>query len=171
MAKRKSMRRGAQRVDITLYGEDFLEIVAKYGDEAMFAAGGVVLQEAERRAPRGRTGNLAKSGYVGTRSKSTYVKRRYWRKEKQAPAGGAVVAFTAPHAHLMESGRRKTGKIRPKRRKALRIGDKFVGASRFKRMSSRPFVGPALEASTEAVPRELCRVYGTWLEKLLGGRP
>lgn len=184
MAQRKSMVRKAVRVDITLYGEDFMEIIEKYGDEAMFAAGEVVLREATSRAPRGRTGNLAKSGYVATGSKSTYRRtRRYWRKEKPAPKGGAVVAFTAPHAHLLESGRRKTGKIFPRGdvfyegvlrrrgKKALRINGKFARHSRYKRMSSRPFVRPAVEASKESVPRELARVYETWLEKLLGGRP
>jgi hypothetical protein len=104
MAKRKSMKRGIQRVDVALYGDEFMAIVEQYTDEAMFAAGSIVLTDAERRAPRGRTGNLASSGYVGTSAKSTYVRVHGWRKEKKAPKGGAVIGFTAPHAHLLESG-------------------------------------------------------------------
>jgi len=165
MAKRKSMRRGIQRVDIELYGDEFMEIVERYGDEAMFAAGSVVLGEANRRVPRGRTGNLAKSGYVGTRSKSTYVKRPYWRKEKPAPKGGAVVGFTAPHAHLIESGRRKRGIIRPRSgKRALKIAGQIRATSRFNRMSSRPFLGPALEATKETMVRELANVLKRRLE-------
>lgn len=170
MAKRKSMKRGIQRVDVTLYGDEFMAIVEKYGDEGMFAAGEVVLREATRRAPRGRTGNLAKSGYVGTRSKSTYVKRAYWRKEKQAAKGGAVVGFTAPHAHLMESGRRKRGVIKPRGdvtyqgvlrrtgKRALNIKGQIRATSRFNRMSSRPFLGPALDATKETMVQELANV-------------
>lgn len=149
MAKRRSMRRGIQRLEISLYGDEYMAIVEKYGDEAMFAAGQVVLAEAGRRAPR-RSGALAQSGYVGTRSQSTYKRRRYWRKEKTPPKGGAVVGFTAPHAHLMESGRRKRGQIRPIKgggKRALSINGSVRATSKFNRMSSRPFLGPALEAT------------------------
>lgn len=177
MAKRRSMRRSIQRVDVALYGDEFMEIVERYGDEAMFAAGEVVLAEANRRVPRGRTGNLAKSGYVGTRSRSTYVKRLYWRKEKTPPKGGAVVGFTAPHAHLIESGRRKRGVIRPRGdvtyqgtlrrsgKRALNINGQIRATSRFNRMSSRPFLGPALESSKETMVRELANVLGRRLER------
>ncbi len=168
MAKRKSMRRGIQKVDVALYGDEYMAIVEKYGDEAMFASGEVVLREAERRAPRGRTGNLAKSGYVGTRSKSTYVMRRYWRKEKTAPKGGAVVGFTAPHAHLLESGRRKRGVIRPRKgggKRALSINGAVRSTSKFNRMSSRPFLGPGLDAAAATMVDELAQVLRTRLER------
>ena len=52
MAKRKSMKRGIQRVDVNLYGDEFMDIVERRGDEAMFAAGEVVLREATARATR-----------------------------------------------------------------------------------------------------------------------
>ena len=85
-----------------------------------------------------------------------------------------VVVFRAPHAHLMESGRRKRGVIRPTKRsgkRALVINGRYRASSQYKRMSSRPFVGPAIDASQEQIPRELVRIYGSWLDKLLGGRP
>lgn len=162
------MRRGIQKVDVTLYGDEYMAIVEKYGDDAMFASGEVVLREAERRVPRGRTGNLAKSGYVATRSKSTYVRRRYWRREKTPPKGGAVVGFTAPHAHLLESGRRKRGVIQPSKggtRRALRINGAVRSSSKFNRMSSRPFLGPALEATQKTMADELAQVLRTRLER------
>ena len=170
------MRRGIQRVDINLYGDEFLAIVEKYGDEAMFAAGQIVLSEAIRRAPK-RTGKIAKSGYVATGSKSTFVKRRYWRNEKKPPKNGAVVGFTAPHAHLMESGRRKRGVIRPRGdvtyegvlrrrgKRALSINGSVRATSKFNRMSSRPFLGPALDASKEMLVNELAQVLRTRLER------
>jgi hypothetical protein len=168
MAKRKSMRRGIQKVDVALYGDEFMAIVEKYGDEAMFAAGEVVKREAERRVPRGRTGNLAKSAYVATRTKSTYVRRRYWRKEKTPPKGGAVVGFTAPHAHLLESGRRKRGVIRPIKgggKRALSINGMARSSSKYNRMSSRPFLGPGLDAAATSMANELAQVLRTRLER------
>ena len=169
------MRRGIQRVDIEFYGDEFMAIVEQYGDQAMFAAGQIVLAEAGRRAPR-RTGKLAQSGYVSTRAKSTYKRRRYWRKEKLPPKNGATIGFTAPHAHLIESGRRKHGVIRPRGdtsyqgvlrrtgKKALLVNGRFLARSRFNRMSSRPFLGPAIEATRETMVRELANVLGRRLE-------
>lgn len=171
---RRGARRRVQRVDLEWFGDEFIEIIEKHGNDALFAAGQVLQAEAERRAPRGRTGNLAKSGYVAVPGKSTYVRRRYWRKEKPVRTGEAVIAFTAPHAHLMESGRRKRGVIVPRKRggkRALNINGQIRASSRYKRMSSRPFVGPAVEASKETIPAELVKVYGSWLDRLLGGRP
>lgn len=177
MAKRKSMRRGAQRVDVDLYGDEYMDIVERYGDEAMFAAGSIVLTEANRRAPRGRTGNLAKSGYVGTHSKSTYVRRRYWRKEKIPKKGDAVVGFTAPHAHLVESGRRRRGVIRPRGdvsyegvlrrsgKRALSIAGQPRATSKFNRTRSRPFLGPALDSTKETMVQELAHVLSGRLER------
>lgn len=174
MARRRGAKRRVQRVDLEWFGDEFIKIIAEYGNDALFKAGEVLLAEATRRAPRGRTGNLARSGYVAVPGRSTYVKRLYWRREKRVRTGEAVVAFTAPHAHLMESGRRKRGKITPTKRsgkRALRINGRIRAASRFKRMSSQPFVGPAIEASQETIPAELARVYGSWLDRFLGGRP
>lgn len=170
MAKRKGgMRR---RIQIEWYGDDFLEIVRKHGDEALFAAGQIVLKAAGRRAPR-RTGKLVQSGYISTPSRSTYQRRKYYRKEKRPPMGGATVGFSAPHAHLIESGRRRAGKFGPiqgKRgtgKKALEIGDNFVARSRYKRMSSRPYLGPAIEETKETMVAELAMVLRSKLERLL----
>lgn len=171
MAKRRGARRRVQQFQIEWYGEEFVEILREHGPEALFEAAKVVEAEAVRRAPVGKTGNLHKSSYVAVEGKSTYVRRRYWRRERKVRSGEAVIAFTAPHAHLIESGRRRAGKIAPKRKRALVIDGQFRSASRFKRMSSRPFLGPALEASRESVTREIAKVYGSWLDRLLGGQP
>lgn len=168
MAKRRGARRRVQRFEIEWYGDEFLSIVREHGPDALFSAAKIVMAEASKRAPR-RTGKLASSGYIGVKGKSTYTKRRYWRREKFARDGEAVIGFSAPHAHLIESGRRRRGVIVPgKRRKALRIGGDVVARSKYKRMSSKPFLGPALEASRNLVPVELAKVYASWLERLLG---
>lgn len=170
MAKRRGARRRVQRFEIAWYGEDFAEIVREHGPEALWAAAKVVLAEASRRTPR-RSGKLAGSGYIGVRGRSTYQKRRYWRREKRAKEAEAVIGFSAPHAHLIESGRRQRGVIKPRRKKALLIAGQMRARSRYNRMSSRPFLGPALEASRDLVPREMARVYGSWLDRLLENRP
>lgn len=170
--RRRRPQRRFRSVKLEWYGDDFISIISEYGNDALFKAGEVLLAEALRRVPRGRTGNLAKSGYVAVPGKSTYVKRRYWRREKPVRTGEAVIAFTAPHAHLMESGRRKRGKIVPTKRggkRALAINGRIRAASQYKRMSSRPFVGPAIEASQEAIPEALAKEYRSWLERLIGG--
>lgn len=180
MAKRRrGGRRVAQRVELTWYGDDFLATVERYGDDALFAAGEVVQREAEQRAPRGRTGNLRKSGYVSTATRSSYVSRRYWRREKKPPKGGATIGFTAPHAHLVEGGRkRRAGKFGPRGdvryqgtlrrtgKKALRIGDQLRARARRSAMSARPFLAPALEAARETMMRELAGVLRKRLEQM-----
>ena len=174
---KRYMRR---RTQIAWYGDDFLEIVRKYGDEAWMAAGKHLLQAATAKAPRGKTGNLRKSGYISTPTQSTYVYRPYWRRERMAPEGGATVGFSAPHAHLIESGRRKAGRFTPRGdrsyqgtlrrsgRRALKIGDRYVARSRYRRMSSRPFLGPAIEETKETMVVELSNVLRSRLEKILG---
>ena len=179
MARRGAKRR-VQRVELEWYGDDFVTIVSEAGPEALFAAGEIVLAEARRRAPR-RSGKLANSGYVGVKGRSTYVKRAYWRRERVARnAAEAVIGFTAPHAHLIESGRRRRGDIRPRGdvrarngtlrrsgKRALVINGSLRSRSRYKRVSSQPFLGPALEASQERVPQELARIYRARLEQEL----
>ncbi len=173
MAKRRGGIK--RRIQVEWYGDDFLDIVHKHGDEALFAAGQVVLKAASRRAPR-KSGKLVQSGYISTPSRSTYQRRKYYRKEKAPPLGGATVGFSAPHAHLIESGRRRAGKFGPKTgrrgsgKRALKIGDNFVARSRYKRMSSRPFLGPALEETKETMVQELAMVLRSKLERLLGAR-
>lgn len=179
MARRRGARRKYQQMQIEWYGDEFVEIVKEHGPEALFAAAQVVVAEASRRAPR-RSGKLAGSGYIGVKGRSTYRKIRYWRRERLAKDAEAVIGFSAPHAHLIESGRRARGIIKPRGdvmrdgvlrrsgKKALTIEGNFRSRSRYNRMSSRPFLGPALEASRERVPQELARVYGNWLDRLLG---
>lgn len=170
MAKRKSMKRGIQRVDVTLYGDEFMDLVEEYGDEALGAAAEVVLREADRRVPKGKTGNLARSGYATTRSRAIrYGHRSYgWRQRKKVPKGGAVIQFLAPHAHLIESGRRKQGVILPRKsrgKRALSINGLPRASSRYNRMSSRPFLGPALDATRETMVEELAKVLRSRLEQ------
>lgn len=167
MAKRRSMKRGVQRVDVTWYGDEFLAIMEKYGDEGLFEAGRILLAEAGRRAPS-RRGLIRKSGYISTGTRSTYVRRGYWRREKKPPKNHVTVGFSAPHAHLIESGRRRTGVIVPRRRRALRIDGQFVSRSRFNRSSSRPFLGPAIEATRETMVVELAAVLN---RRLVAGMP
>lgn len=163
----RGRRRIAQQVTVEWYGDQFVEIVEKHGDAALFAAGEVLLNEAISRAPR-RSGQLVESGYVGTRSKSTYRRRRYWRKKIKPPANTAVVAFTAPHAHLLESGRKRTGRIQPRTRggkRALQIGDGTLRTrSRYRRMAARPFVGPALDATKDTMLEAITKVLHDRLE-------
>jgi hypothetical protein len=150
-------------VQITWYGDEFVKLVEKYGDEALFAAGQRVLDAAVRRAPR-RTGMLAGSGYISTATKSTYERHYGWRREIKPLKGGVIIGFSAPHAHLIEAGRRKGGDIKP-RKKTLKIGDSFVARSRFRRMAARPFLGPAVDETRETMVEDLAAVLREKLEQ------
>lgn len=164
MAKKKRYaKRGVQHVDVDWYGDDFDRIVEEHGDAALYAAGNVVQTAAERRAPR-RTGKLHSSGYVLSGRYSSYVKRRYWRNLKRPPEGGATVGFSAPHAHLIEGGRRKAGAILPRRKKALAWGGQFRSRSKFKRQSSKPFLGPAIEETKTTMVEGMAEVLRAALE-------
>jgi hypothetical protein len=160
-------RRVAQSVAVDWYGDEFLAIVDRYGDAALYAAGTVLRQAASSRAPR-RRGQLAASGYVATASQSSYVKRRYWRKEQKPGKHTAVIAYTAPHAHLIESGRRRAGKIAPRRRngkRALRVADGVLRrSSRYRRSAAQPFLAPAIDATRDAMASELAALLRQRLE-------
>ncbi len=157
-------RRPQRKAQVVWYGDEFLEIVRKHGDPALFAAGEVVQRAAVRRIPR-VTGNLARSAYVSTRSRSTYVKRRYWRREKKPPTGAATVAFSAPHSHLIESGRRRSGVIAPRRKRALTIEGQVRSSSRYRRVRGRAFLGNALEETKTSMVEELAGVLRNALER------
>lgn len=151
------------------YGDEFLAIVEQYGPEALWRMGEIVQAEAASRTPV-RRGTLRRSAYLSLPDRTTYQAKKFSRKEAKPPKYAITVAFSAPHAHLIESGRRRRGFIYPKKKrgtKALRIGDRFVSRSRYKRMSSRPFLGPAIDATRETMVRELANVLRGRLEQHL----
>lgn len=124
MAKRTIGSKNAGYV-IEWYGDEILHAVAALTDEAMFAAGEVLINRATAKAPRDE-GTLQESGYVATASQSTYKKRPHHKREvKPKGEGVAVAAFSAPHAHLVEHGTSK--------------------------MKAQPFFRPAFDESKQAM--------------------
>lgn len=114
-------------------GNEILKQLDGATPAALFAGGTVILTEAMRRVPR-RTGRLHDSGYVGSTERSTYVRRRGYKREKHAKEGWAVVGFAARHSHLVESGTRRTRK--------------------------RPYLRPALNAKAEETARTIAQRMG-----------
>ncbi len=158
-------RRAQRKVQVAWYGDEFVRLVGEYSEPALWAAATILERAAVARTPR-VTGNLAKSAYVATRKRSTFVVRRYWRKKKKVfDDHTAVVAYSAPHAHLIESGRRKVGPIRPRRAQALRIEGRFRAASRYRRTSGRHFLGEAIDATKATMVEELAAVLREGLER------
>ena len=110
---------------------------------------------------------------MSTATRSTYVKRAYWRKEMKPPKDAATIAFSAPHAHLIESGRRRSGEIRPRKKRgkrALRIGSALRSRSQYRRVSSQPFLGPTIEETQTTMVEALAKVLGKRLEEALPGK-
>jgi HK97 gp10 family phage protein len=106
------MKRGKTvSYQIDWYQEELVGALENHLQEALFAAGEVLLESATAKAPRDE-GDLADSGYVATKTQSSYVNREGNEKEKKVNSDKhVVVAFAAPHAHLVEFG---TAKMRAK---------------------------------------------------------
>lgn len=149
----------AQTVRVDWYGDELVKAVERHTPDALFAMGNVVLDAAKPRAPK-RTGTLAASGYVGTKTRSSYrPKRKVHRKEIKIKAETvAVVAFAAYYQHFIEGGtdphpipkRRKKGK-RPM--KIPKIGYRWL--VQHPGIEARPFLGPAVNATRSAMVKEL----------------
>ncbi len=113
----------AQGYVIEWYGDEILRALGAQLEEAMFAAGEVLIEHATAKAPRDE-GTLQESGYVATANKSTYQKQPHHKSEVRPQGEGvAVAAFSAPHAHLVEHGTSK--------------------------MSAQPFFRPAFDESKQ----------------------
>jgi len=112
------------------YGNDFRKLIGNGADDAMFEGGQILLEGSQAKVPR-FTGRLHASGYVTTKSKSTYVFRRGYKKERKPEDTGVVgIGYSAPHSHLVEFGTKKM-RARPYLRPALdelksQIGEKIV---------------------------------------------
>ena len=86
------------------YGDGIIDALEEEMEDALFAAGKVLLEAALAKAPR-RTGALAETGYIKTKNRSTYKYRRYHRKEAPVDSvNEAAVGFSSPNAHLQEFG-------------------------------------------------------------------
>lgn len=97
-------RTGTASYQIDWYAEELLSALDDHLQEALFAAGIVFLDAAQAKAPRDE-GHLAESGYVATKTQSTYVHKEGYEKEKEVRSDKhVVIAFSAPHAHLQEFG-------------------------------------------------------------------
>lgn len=112
------------------YGDDLKKLILDGADDAMFEGGQILLEGSQAKVPR-FTGRLYASGYVTTKTKSTYVFRRGYKKERKPEDSGVVgIGYSAPHSHLVEFGTKKM-RARPYLRPALdelksQIGEKIV---------------------------------------------
>lgn len=111
------------------HGKELMQALRDGANDAMFEAGEILLESARRRVPV-VTGNLKNSGYVSTKNKSSYVKRRGWKRErKPLEDGSVVIAFSAPHSHLVEFGT--------------------------KRMAAKPYLRPALDELKDKIGKSI----------------
>ena len=114
-----------RRVGTFWFGPQLLEEIKDATPDALFEGAQQLLEAALVKVPR-RSGRLAHSGYAASASKSTYTRigRGYRREIKPGPKE-ALVAFSAPHAHLLEFGTVK--------------------------MSAKPFLRPAYDEQKEKI--------------------
>lgn len=96
---------GQSTLVVQWYGDDLAKAILGEVNAALYAAGELLILSAAAKAPRDE-GTLAESGYVATKDKSSYhFDPASYEKEVDPKIDGlAVVAFAAPHAHLIEYG-------------------------------------------------------------------
>ena len=111
--------------------DDIKAAVAGELDRAMFEGGRAVLESAESKAPR-MTGDLSESGYVSTKTYTSYQGGKGKRKEVTAPKGGAAVGFSNFKALWHEMGTQK--------------------------MAARPFLRPAMDERKTAATDKIVMV-------------
>ena len=127
-----------QAVKLDLNIDDIREAVASELDKAMYAGAELVLQDAVPRVPV-FTGRLRDSGYIASNKRSSYVRRTGYRHEIKPELGESVVAFSAPHAHFVETGTAK--------------------------LSARPYLRPAYDGNQTAVLEEITGILRQAIEE------
>lgn len=124
------MAQADAHIEIKWYGDDSLKAIKDNADEALFEGGEALLEAAKSRVPV-RTGRLRDSGYVTTKTQSSYAHKQGYKKERKPEESGVVgIGFSAPHSHLVEFGTKKMN-ARPYLRPALdelkeKLGEKIV---------------------------------------------
>lgn len=73
-------------------------------DDAMYEGADVVYKLTQVKVPVA-TGRLKRSGYIANSKRSTYTREGKVNKAEVTPdEGDALVAYSAPHSHLLEYG-------------------------------------------------------------------
>lgn len=110
------------------YGDKLIATIRAATPDALFEIGQELVEVARAKAPK-RSGDLARSGYVTTKDKSTYQKLKTNRKEAKVTEDGVVVVgFADFKARWYEYGTEKRS-ARPYLRPALdELKDK-IGAT------------------------------------------
>lgn len=130
-----------------LLGKIELEMRNKALRKAVKRASRIVEQEAKRLAP--------KPGYEGDKPGRTALKDTIGVSVKEYRGGRVYVGIIGPrrpagnHAHLVEFGT-KPHRIRPKDKKALRIGGRFIGEAKHPGAKAKPFMRPAADKTKRA---------------------
>jgi len=153
--------------DLTWFGDDYAAAVESGTEPGLWALGNLVLDEAQRRAPK-RTGRLERSGYVATTARSSYARQTRDRARLPRPkAQQVLVAFAAFYAKILEGGATTAHAIPGTGRRSVRGASKVLkipgigyrAAVMHPGAKRRAFLGPALESvkqqGTEVLVQEI----------------
>lgn len=143
-----------KRSQLTWHGKEVMAALRKATPEGLFAAGEELIRIAASKAPR-QSGDLAESGYVTSKFKSTYKSAKNHRKEIKTKGDEVAAGFAAFYSAYVEYGTKphtagKAGQV-------LRMEDGSIVRGPLKHPGSRPkpFFRPALD---ESKPRLLAIV-------------
>ena len=125
------------RVQLRWNADELLALIDGNTDDALFAAGEILVADATARAPED-TGDLKSSGYVATQSRSTYRSDGKNNRQIRPRRHEAVAGFSAFYAGFLGRGTRK--------------------------MRARPFMRPALDANQRQLAEKVIEKLSEGLE-------
>lgn len=125
------------KVTLKWNGDDLLSTIQGNSEDALFAAGEILLETAVALAPED-DGDLKASGYVATVSKSSYKAGAGNNRQIKPKANEAVVGFSRFYAMFLERGT--------------------------SRMAARPYMRPALDQRKDDLAKEAIKRLGDGLE-------
>lgn len=166
-------KRRTKILELTWYGDDFLQVIDDRGQDALVAAAEFVMAEALRRVPR-RSGMLARTAYWATSKKSTWRKLRpYQKKAKRVPNDHTIVfGFSAKYSHLVER-KSKAHTLAPRAKRGVGKAMNVWSFGKIRAKAEHPgnkahrFFGPALEATRKEMVEHVATKLRVHLEREL----
>jgi len=146
-----------KNISLNWFGDEIAAEIKQHKEAGLWAMGGVILEDAQGRAPRA-SGRLRASGFLLSTKRTTHHKQMGDRRRMpQAKAGTVLVGFASWYSNLFEDSGVKRHAIpyagrsgRGRKRKALQIdGLGFRSAVNHPGMRRRPFLAPAVDASKD----------------------
>lgn len=126
---------------VNWYGDKLIAVIREATPDALFEGGKLLVERAKENI-HSQSGDLAKSGFVKSANKSTYVKTDVSLPQPPVSDEMVVAGFSAFYAKMVELGH------------PLRRGGKTYGS-----VAARPFLRPAIDHYKNDIGEVVAIVY------------